>query len=81
MAILCVGETANTMAALPDPTSMIIRLQDIDASATTRSANGNLLRDRVCGAENAKRKIDLKWAYIRTGPPKLFYRRSREFSM
>lgn len=68
MAILYVGETEDTLVAIPDPTSMTIRLQDIDASSTTRSANGTLLRDRVCGGENAKRKIDLKWANIRTGP-------------
>lgn len=68
MAMLFVGDREDALIALPDPSSMIIRLQDIDASSTTRSANGTLLRDRVCGAENAKRKIDLKWAYIRTKP-------------
>ena len=51
---------------LPDPTAMQIDLQDIDASTTTRSANGTMRRDRICGAGGAKRKIELEWAYLNT---------------
>lgn len=61
MAIIRVGTERGNLAALPDPNQMTVRLQDIDASTTTRSANGTMLRDRVVGGEDAKRKIELSW--------------------
>jgi len=61
MAILRVGKESSTLTALPDPKAMTVLLQDIDASTTTRSADGTMLRDRVVGGAAAKRKIELEW--------------------
>lgn len=61
MAILKVGPSGSALAALPDPKVMTVLLQDIDASTTTRSANGTMLRDRIAGGATAKRKIEIEW--------------------
>ena len=61
MAILMVGPTGSALTALPDPKVMSVLLQDIDAATTTRSANGTMLRDRICGGAYAKRKIEIEW--------------------
>lgn len=61
MAILKVGPTGSALTALPDPRVLTVLLQDIDASTTTRSANGTMLRDRICGGASAKRKIEIEW--------------------
>lgn len=61
MAIIRVGTSSGNLTALPDPSKMTVGLQDIDASTTTRSANGTLLRDRVAGGAKAKRKLELEW--------------------
>lgn len=66
MAIIKVGTAADNLVALPDPSEMAVLLQDIDASTTTRSADGTLLRDRVAGGATAKRKIELKFPPMRT---------------
>ena len=70
MAIISVGATVETLAALPDPSTLTVLLQDIDASTTTRSANGTMLRDRIVGGENAKRKLELAWSALRPEPAK-----------
>lgn len=70
MAIISVGATVGTLAALPDPSTFTVLLQDIDASTTTRSANGTMLRDRIVGGENAKRKLELAWPALRPEPAK-----------
>lgn len=70
MAIISVGATVETLAALPDPSTFTVLLQDIDASTTTRSANGTMLRDRIVGGENAKRKLELAWPALRPEPAK-----------
>lgn len=59
--ILMVGASADNLSALPDPKVLKVLLQDIDAGTTTRSANGTMLRDRVCGADTAKRKLEIEW--------------------
>lgn len=66
MAIIYIGTDRESLTALPDPSKFELGLQDIDAATTTRSADGTMLRDRVCGAETAKRKIQLEWPYIDT---------------
>lgn len=66
MAIIKVGTTSDNLVALPDPSTMTVLLQDIDASSTTRSADGTLLRDRVAGGATAKRKIELEWPPMKT---------------
>lgn len=64
MAIIKVGPSGSALTALPDPKVMSVLLQDIDASTTTRSADGTMLRDRVAGGATAKRKIELEWPPI-----------------
>lgn len=66
--ILMVGSSAENLSALPDPKSLKVLLQDIDAGTTTRSANGTMLRDRVCGAETAKRKLEIEWVPLKPEP-------------
>lgn len=66
MAILSIGTESSSLTALPDPKSMTVSLQDIDASTTTRSASGTMLRDRVVGGASAKRKIQLVWPPLGT---------------
>ena len=61
--VLAVGSTATNLTDMPTPSEMTIKLQDIDASTTTRSADGKIHRDRVCGGSDAKRKLEMKWAY------------------
>lgn len=63
MATLYVGTTTNNMVELPEPKhkGFTVLLQDIDAATTTRSANGTMLRDRVAGADTAKRKLECEW--------------------
>lgn len=60
MAIIMVG-SGNSAKDLPDPSEMDVILQDIDAASTTRNANGTLIRNRVCGGAEAKRKINCTW--------------------
>lgn len=63
MAIISVGAIdSEVLTALPAPKEMSVIVQDIDAATTTRSADGTMLRDRVCGGETAKRKIEMEWA-------------------
>ena len=61
MAIIRIGSTAATLAAVPDPKELKVALQDIDRSGAGRTANGTMIRDRVAGGATAKRKIELKW--------------------
>ena len=60
-ALIQVGETEDALTALPCPTKLTVNLMDIDAETTTRSANGTMLRDRICGGATAKRKLELEW--------------------
>ena len=69
--ILMVGSSAENLSALPDPKSLKVLLQDIDAGTTTRSANGTMLRDRVCGAETAKRKLEIEWMPLKPEPTQI----------
>ena len=63
MAIISIGSSASNLSPMPDPKigGMVVRLQDIDSGYTTRTASGKMLRDRVVGGANAKRKLDLEW--------------------
>lgn len=61
--MLRVGNSTEGMLRLPSPSRITVLLQDIDGSATTRTANGSMHRDRVCGGATAKRKIEIEWAY------------------
>lgn len=64
MSVLEIGLTASTLAPVPDPAhkdGLKVTLQDIDASNAGRSANGRMIRSRVVGGADAKRKLDLKW--------------------
>lgn len=60
-ALIQVGVSEDTLTALPCPHALTVSLQDIDAETTTRSASGKMLRDRICGGETAKRKLELEW--------------------
>lgn len=42
---------------------MTVGLQDVD-NETYRNAKGELIRDRVCGGANAKRKLTLSWYWL-----------------
>lgn len=65
MAIISVGPTAtiSQMTPLPPPKhgGFTVRLQDIDASTSGRTADGTMIRDRVVGGANAKRKLEIEW--------------------
>lgn len=66
MATLYIGDTEDTMVAIPEPHKMEVDLQDIDSASTTRSADGTMLRDRLCGGESSKRKLILEFAAMRS---------------
>lgn len=59
-----VGTESTGMKTIPVPSEMTVSLQDIDASTTTRTADGTIHRDRICGGATAKRKIELMWKYL-----------------
>ena len=66
MSIIRIGTESGNLTALPDPKSLKVLMQDIDASTTTRSANGTMLRDRIVGGATSKRKLELTWPPMRT---------------
>ncbi len=68
MSVLRIGATIETLADMPEPAhgGMKVTLQDIDAAGAGRSANGTMIRDRVCGGATAKRKIELEWPPLTT---------------
>lgn len=63
MSIIRIGSSAETLKDMPDPAHGGFRviLQDIDAANAGRSANGTMIRDRVCGGAGAKRKLEIQW--------------------
>lgn len=61
MAVITIGSTV-----LPTPQKMTVKLQDIDAATTTRTADGSMHRDRVVGGATAKRKLELEWPAMET---------------
>lgn len=61
-ACIWVGGSSSSLTALPAPTEMTQSFQDMDASSTTRNAQGTMVRSVVRGGTNAIRKIELKWA-------------------
>ena len=62
-ATLYVGASQNDMTPLPEPKKggFKVLLQDVDAATTTRSADGTMLRDRLCGGATSKRKLEIEW--------------------
>lgn len=60
-ALIQVGAVSDKLTVLPCPQEFTVNLMDIDAETTTRSASGKMLRDRVVGGANAKRKLEIKW--------------------
>lgn len=68
MAVLYIGNSSSNLTAMPDPKmrGLVVRLQDIDASSTGRAADGTMIRDRVVGGANAKRKLEIEWPPLRT---------------
>ena len=62
-AVLQIGSTSETLAAMPDPAleGMTVTLQDLDSESSTRTANGTMKRDRIVGGADAKRKIELEF--------------------
>lgn len=63
MAVLKIGPSPSALQDVPDPAhgGFSVSLQDIDAANAGRSANGTMIRDRVCGAATAKRKLEIQW--------------------
>ena len=68
MAILYIGMTHEGLVAMPDPKlqGMTVRLQDLDGSNSTRTASGKMVRDRIVGGADAKRKIEVAWPAMTT---------------
>lgn len=63
MAILYIGDTADSLVAMPDPKlqGLTVALQDLDSENSTRTASGKMVRDRIVGGANAKRKLSITW--------------------
>jgi len=57
MAVLII----NGNSGLKVPASVQVDIQDIDGSETGRNQNGDMMRDRVAGGSDAKRKISCTW--------------------
>lgn len=57
MAFLIINGNPN----LKVPSSIQVDIQDIDSSETGRNQKGDLIRDRVVGGAEAKRKISCTW--------------------
>lgn len=58
MVFFKIGNNAN----LKQPSSLSVSLQDIDSAETGRNQSGKLMRDRVVGGANAKRKVNCTWS-------------------
>ncbi len=65
MATLRIG---TPLVDMPEPAhgGFKVSLQDIDAANSGRSANGTMIRDRVCGGASAKRKLEITWPPMET---------------
>lgn len=63
MAILYAGNTSTNLTALPDPKfgGLTVDLQDVDADTSGRTADGTMIRDRVVGGAQSKRKLEIEW--------------------
>lgn len=66
MAILEIGTSNGPLEPVPDPAELTVKLQDIDSANSGRSANGTMIRDRVVGGANAKRKVEVEWPPLST---------------
>lgn len=53
--------TINGKANLKVPATLQVDIQDIDGSESGRNQKGDMMRDRVTGGSNAKRKISCTW--------------------
>lgn len=61
MAILKLGATSSTTVAVKAPATLQVALQDIDSDDAGRNQKGTMVRDRVVGGANAKRKVSCTW--------------------
>ena len=68
MAIIYIGMSDETLEAMPDPKlqGFTVRLQDLDGANSSRTASGVMVRDRIVGGANAKRKLEVQWPAMRT---------------
>ena len=68
MAVLFIGMATDNLVPMPDPKlqGMTVRLQDLDGSNSTRTASGKMVRDRIVGGADAKRKIEIEWPAMDT---------------
>lgn len=64
--IISISTDGTNYTALKDPSALTVSLMDIDASTTTRAADGTMLRDRICGGATSKRKLALEWNAVQT---------------
>lgn len=53
--------TINGKTNLKPPAAMQVDIQDIDGSESGRNQKGDMMRDRVVGGADAKRKISCTW--------------------
>lgn len=58
------GVTSSSLRPVRNPTEMELNIGDIDASSTTRTANGKMARTVVRGGNNAIRSISLTWKNV-----------------
>lgn len=62
--VLKIGQTIETMETVPTPTNMKIQVSALDASDTSRPADGYIVRVVVRGNEKRVRKYTLEWASL-----------------
>lgn len=68
MAFIFIGQTDETLEPMPDPKlqGFTVRLQDLDGENSSRTASGVMVRDRIVGGADAKRKLEIKWPAMRS---------------
>ena len=59
-----IGSSADALTEVRAPNEMSQTIQDLDASSTTRSANGTMVRSVVRQGASAIRKLELKWSTV-----------------
>ena len=62
MANLVITKANGTVVNLPEPSSLNVALQDIDASNSGRNASGYMMRDRL---RSGVRKVSCKWSALK----------------
>lgn len=59
--LIRIGDTKESMNYIKEPSGLSVALQDIDSANTTRMADGGMVRDRIIGGAQAKRKLSVKY--------------------